>query len=121
MRISIIESCIAEVEGKVKNMIGKIDESTIEYVEILSQLELSVEEKQEAMEDMEQMLLYFDRMNELDTSDVEPMTHIFPISNVFRKDEISQELDEKRIQEETLRNAPHQRDGMFVVPQTFSK
>ena len=67
-------------------MANIIDDGTIEYVGILAKLELSEEEKQEAKKDMGRMLDYIDKLNELDTEGVEPMTHIFPVSNVFRED-----------------------------------
>ena len=67
-------------------MANIIDDKTIEYVGILAKLELSEEEKQEAKKDMGRMLDYIDKLNELDTEGVEPMTHVFPVSNVFRED-----------------------------------
>ena len=61
------------------------------------------------------MLDYIDKLKELDTEGVEPMPHLFPESNVFREDIVANGDDS----EEILRNAPEQRDGMFVVPRTF--
>lgn len=102
-----------------------LDDGTIEYVGILAKLELSAAEKEQAREDMGRMLDYFDRMNELDTSGVEPMSHVFPVQNVFREDVVAgtRESEEalQYAQECTLSNAPEQREGMFVVPQTFVK
>lgn len=96
-------------------MANIIDDETIEYVGILAKLELSVEEREQAKKDMGRMLDYIDKLGELDTTDVEPMSHIFPLQNVFREDEVTNG-DES---EKTLRNAPEQKDNMFVVPQTF--
>ena len=59
-------------------MANHIDDATIEYVGILAKLELSGEEKEQAKKDMESMLDYVDKLNELDTSSVEPMSHVFP-------------------------------------------
>ena len=70
-------------------MANKISNETIEYVGILAKLELSGEEKENAMADMEKMLDYIDTLNELDTDGVEPMTHLFPVTNVFREDEVT--------------------------------
>ena len=64
-------------------MANHIDDATIEYVGILAKLELSGEEKEQAKKDMESMLDYVDKLNELDTSSVEPMSHVFPVKNVF--------------------------------------
>ena len=64
-------------------MANVISNETIDYVGILAKLELSPEEKERAKEDMAKMLDYIDTLNELDTSGVEPMSHVFPVHNVF--------------------------------------
>ena len=76
-------------------MANIISDETIEYVGILAKLELSDEEKEQAKKDMANMLDYIDTLNELDTSGVEPMSHVFPV------------------------NAPEAKEGAFVVPKTF--
>ena len=81
---------------------------------ILAKLELSLEEKEAARHDMERMLDYIDKLNELDTSGVEPMSHIFPVDNVFREDVVTNGDDRENI----LKNAPEQKDGAFKVPKT---
>lgn len=96
-------------------MANIITDETIEYVGILAKLELSEEEKQSAKRDMGRMLDYIDKLNELDTEGVEPMSHAFPVRNVFREDEVTNGDGSK----ETLRNAPEEKDNMFVVPRTF--
>ena len=68
-------------------MANVISDETMEYVGILAKLELKDEEKESARQDMQKMLDYVDKLNELDTSKVEPMTHIFEMGNVFREDE----------------------------------
>ena len=95
-------------------MAERITDETMEYVEILAKLELTEEERAQAKADMSRMLDYIDQLNELDTSGVEPMTHIFPVHNVFREDE---ERDEWS-REEILKNAPKQKDGFFQAPKT---
>ncbi len=97
-------------------MANVIDNETIEYVGILAKLELNEEEKAKARTDMEKMLDYIDKMGELDTSNVEAMTHVFPNENVFREDVVTNGNDRDNI----LSNAPEERDGMFAVPKTFS-
>lgn len=96
-------------------MANIISDETIEYVGILAKLELSEEEKEQAKKDMANMLDYIDTLNELDTSGVEPMSHVFPVNNVFREDVVTNEDD----REEILANAPEVKDGAFVVPKTF--
>ncbi len=70
-------------------MANKISDETIEYVGILAKLELSDAEKEEAKKDMERMLDYIDKLNELDTDGIEPMSHVFPVNNVFREDVVT--------------------------------
>lgn len=96
-------------------MANMISDETIEYVGILAKLELSGEEKEAAKRDMGRMLDYIDKLNELDTSGVEPMSHVFPVQNVFREDIVTNGDESDRI----LRNAPSEKDNMFVVPKTF--
>ena len=89
-------------------MANIIDDETIEYVGILAKLALSEEEKEQAKKDMGAML------GELDTSNVEPMSHAFPVFNVFREDVVTNGDGS----EETLANAPEQKNGAFKVPKT---
>lgn len=97
-------------------MANKITDETIEYVGILAKLALSGEEKEQAKRDMDRMLDYIDKLNELDTEGVEPMSHIFPVENVFREDVVINGNESGKI----LQNAPVQKDDMFVVPRTFN-
>ncbi len=96
-------------------MANRISDETIEYVGILAKLELSGEEKEQAKLDMGRMLDYIDKLAELDTTDVEPMSHVFPVENVFREDVVTNGDERERL----LSNAPQEKDGMFVVPRTF--
>ena len=95
-------------------MANIIDDETIEYVGILAKLALSEEEKEQAKKDMSDMLDYIDMLGELDTSNVEPMSHAFPVFNVFREDVVTNGDGS----EETLANAPEQKNGAFKVPKT---
>lgn len=97
-------------------MKNRIDDATIDHISILTKLELSEQEREQAKADMGKMLDYIDMMNELDTAGVEPMSHIFSLQNVFREDVVTNK-DES---EKTLLNAPQQTDNMFVVPRTVS-
>lgn len=96
-------------------MANIISDETIEYVGILAKLELSEEEKERAKKDMGEMLDYIDKLNELDTSGVEPMSHIFPINNVFREDVVVNGDGSK----DTLSNAPSEKNEGFEVPRTI--
>lgn len=92
-----------------------IDDAMIEHVSILAKLELTEKEREAAKKDMERMLGYIDRLNGLDTSGVEPMSHVLPVRNVFREDVVTNGDG----REDTLLNAPDRKEDMFVVPKTI--
>ena len=94
-----------------------IDDETMENVCILAKLSLTEDEKEKAKEDMQKMLDYVDKLDELDTSSVEPMSHIFEDENVFREDVVTNGDGS----EATLKNAPEQKDGGFKVPKTIGE
>ena len=96
-------------------MANIISDETIEYVGILAKLELSPEEKEQAKKDMGNMLDYIDMLNELDTEGVEPMSHVFPVHNVFREDVVTNGDNSK----EMLANAPKAKEGQYQVPKTI--
>ena len=96
-------------------MANKISDETIEYVGILAKLELTDEEKEAAKSDMEKMLDYIDTLNELDTPGIEPMSHVFPVNNVFREDVVTNGDN----REDTLANAPLCKEDSFEVPRTI--
>lgn len=102
----------SETERYMANIIS---DETIEYVGILAKLELSEEEEENAKKDMGEMLDYIDKLNELDTTGIEPMSHVFPVHNVFREDVVKNGDG----REETLANAPERKDDCFVVPKTI--
>ena len=64
---------------------------------------------------METMLDYIDTLNELDTEGIEPMSHVFPVNNVFREDVVKESLS----RELALSNAPLKDDGYFRVPKVL--
>ena len=96
-------------------MANVISDETIEYVGILAKLELNKEEQEQAKKDMGEMLDYIDKLNELDTSGVEPMSHVFPVNNVFREDVVTNGDGSA----DTLANAPLEKDQSFKVPKTI--
>ena len=83
-------------------MAEMITDKTMDEIEILAKLHLTEDEKEKSRQDLQQMLDYVDMLNQLDTSDVEPLPHIFPIKNVFREDVVL----ESTPKEELLKNAP---------------
>jgi aspartyl-tRNA(Asn)/glutamyl-tRNA(Gln) amidotransferase subunit C len=90
----------------------KIDEAQVKKVAKLARLELAEAEVEEFAGQLSAILEYVEKMNELDTNNVEPLAHCLPISNVFRQDRVKESLGT----EKALANAP-QRDGeFFKVP-----
>ena len=71
--------------------------------------------QEDAKADMEKMLDYIDTLNELDTHGIEPMSHVFPVKNVFREDVVTNGDGSA----ETLANAPLEKDQSFKVPKTI--
>lgn len=92
----------------------KITSETVQYVAALAKLSVTEEEKQKVALDLDRILDYIETMNELDTEGVEPMSHVLPIKNVFREDEVTNGNDRDQL----LQNAPKQKDGCFAVPKT---
>ena len=89
-----------------------IPEVDINYVAKLARINLSEDEKIRFSGQLHSILGYIDKLNELDTSDVEPTAHPHPVENVWQDDEVTSELSV----EDALRNAPAQRQNMIVVP-----
>ena len=92
-----------------------IDDETIENVCILAKLSLGEEAKAKAKQDMQKMLDYVEKLDELDTDGVEPLSHIFGDENVFRDDVVTNG-DNK---EAMLANAPKEKEGQSQVPKTL--
>lgn len=103
-----------DVNREKINSEKKIDDKTMDNVEILAKLALTSDERQKAMAEMEKILSYVDKLNELDTKDVEPLVHVMPHSNVFREDEVTNDDGA----EVTLSNAPKKKENQFMVPKT---
>lgn len=89
----------------------KITLKDVEYVARLARLKLTEEEKEKYARQLGDILNYINKLNELDTSGVEPTSHVVSISNVFRKDKVAPSLSSEKI----LSNAPKQEKGFFKV------
>jgi len=90
----------------------KIDQVQVRKVAKLARLQLSDEEVAEFTGQLSAIIEYVEKMNELDTGEVEPLAHCLPVSNVFRDDVVKESLGTEKV----LANAP-QRDGdFFKVP-----
>lgn len=84
----------------------------VEHVALLARLQLTDQEKTMFAEQLSSILEYVDKLNELDTDQVEPLDHILPIYNVFREDR----TEPGTPRDEILANAPLVEDGQYKVP-----
>jgi aspartyl-tRNA(Asn)/glutamyl-tRNA(Gln) amidotransferase subunit C len=91
----------------------KLSKEDIEHVALLARLELSEEEKDSLTGRLNQIMEHFGKLQELDTSQVEPTSHSIPLQNVFRQDVAGPSMTPADV----VANAPESRDDQFVVPQ----
>jgi len=92
----------------------QIDSELITYLEDLSCLTLSDEEKNRLAGDLQKILDYMARLGELNTKDVEERSHPFDNVNAFRDDEVYPSFDRELI----LKNAPVKNEEMIIAPKT---
>ncbi len=88
-----------------------IDDETVEKIAHLARLELNADEKQEMIKDMNKILGFMDKLNEIDTTGVEPLVYLTNEVNVLREDIVKQEITH----EEALLNAPKHDKDFFLV------
>lgn len=88
-----------------------IDEITVDKIAHLARLELTAIEKQEMITDMNKILGFMDKLNEIDTKAIAPLIYMTDAVNVFREDVIKQEITH----EEALQNAPKHDTDYFLV------
>ena len=95
----------------------KITLREVEHVARLARLALSGEEKEQMRTQLDRILGYIEKLNQLDTTGVEPTSHVIPMTNVFREDAVVPSLP----REEALGNAPDPREGFFRVPRIIEQ
>ena len=88
-----------------------IDEQTVDKIAHLARLELAASEKQEMIKDMNKILGFMDKLNEVNTIGVEPLVYMTTEPNVLREDVVKQEITH----EEALQNAPDHDENYFLV------
>jgi aspartyl-tRNA(Asn)/glutamyl-tRNA(Gln) amidotransferase subunit C len=81
----------------------------------LARLEVSGQEKEQLTQQMNRILLYMDKLNELDTAGVVPTSHAIDLHNAFREDLVQESLNRN----ESLQNAPESNEEEFVVPRVI--
>ncbi|MCG7385804.1 MULTISPECIES: Asp-tRNA(Asn)/Glu-tRNA(Gln) amidotransferase subunit GatC [Paenibacillus] len=89
-----------------------ISNNDVQHVAKLARLNLTSEEEQTLTGQLNAILKYAEKLNELDTENIEPTTHVLHVSNVMREDETKESLSIEQV----MRNAPEEEDGQFKVP-----
>lgn len=84
----------------------------IEYVARLARLQLSKEERKRFAKQLGDILQYVEKLNQLDTTDIEPTAHILPMQNIWRKDKVQVSLEHELLK----RIMPEEHEGFFKVP-----
>ncbi len=87
----------------------------VEHVATLARLEYTDEEKEKFTHQLNDILSYMEKLNELDTTNVEPLSHVIELQNVFREDK----QEPSYPQEEMLKNAPSKNEKFFKVPKVI--
>ena len=93
----------------------KISSREVEYVANLARLEISEKEREKFTSQLNDILLYIDKLNELHTEGVEPMSHAISVTNAFREDNVVDSIGTQQ----TLANAPDARGEFFRVPKVI--
>ncbi len=100
------------------NQNEELSKKTIDHISKLALLDLSEEEKTKLADEVGDILKYFKKLDNLDTSNVKPLTHpIEGLKNVFREDKPWESLST----EEALKNARHKKDGYFKAPRILKE
>lgn len=95
----------------------KIDRSTVDKLADLAKLEFDEKGKEEIIKDLNRILELIEKLNEIDTSDVEPLIYMNSEVNVLREDKVKQEIS----QHDALKNAPKKDSDYFKVPKVIEK
>lgn len=90
----------------------EVTEKDVEHVASLAHLEFDAESKKKFSDQLVKILSYIEHLNELDTTDVEPTSHVLPLQNVFKNDEMKDLFDK----ENSFQNAPQFDKGHYQVP-----
>jgi len=93
----------------------KLTAQEVEYVAHLARLEITPQEKEKFTAQLNDILLYIDKLNQLDTKGVEPLSHAIGVTNAFREDKVVESIGT----EKTLANAPDGRGEFFRVPKVI--
>lgn len=91
---------------------SRITKEQVNHVANLARLEFDEEQIEKFTKQLDDIISLAESLNEVDTTNVEPTSHVLDIRNVLREDKAKPGLP----LEEVLKNAPDQKDGQFRVP-----
>ena len=94
-----------------------VTKKDVEYIANLARLSFNDEELENFTHELNEILNYVEKLNELDTKNVEPLSHPVENNNVFRADEVKPSID----REDALKNAPERTEEFFVVPKVINQ
>lgn len=95
----------------------KVDSQLVDKIAALSKLKFNDQQKEAMVHDMQRMVEFVDKLEELDTTGVEPMVYVSEAVNALRKDEVKDQITK----EEALKNAPQKDSDYFKVPKVISR
>ena len=95
----------------------QIDRTLVNKMAELAKLEFTDEAAEAMIKDLSRIITFVEKLNEMDTNNVEPLIYMHNESNVLRKDEVKQEITQK----EALKNAPKKDSDYIIVPKVMGE
>jgi aspartyl-tRNA(Asn)/glutamyl-tRNA(Gln) amidotransferase subunit C len=95
----------------------EVNDALVDKLSQLARLKFNASEKEEIKNDLQKMIAFIEKLNELDTTGVEPLLHMTDETNVLREDEVKGSIS----REEAMKNAPMHDEQFFKVPKVIKK
>lgn len=94
------------------DVMERITKNQVKHVAHLARLNFNEEEIEKFAYELDEIIGFAEQLNEIETSNIEPTSHVLDVRNVLREDEKKESLSS----EDAMKNAPDQKDGQFKVP-----
>lgn len=94
-----------------------VNKNQVEQIAKLARLKFDENEIENLTKDMNKILDYMDQLNELDTDNIEPLSHPLDLSNVMREDKLKESIS----RDDVFKNAPSHNEEFFKVPKVINK
>lgn len=95
----------------------KIDDQLVDKLSTLARLEFTQEESMQLKDDLEKMIAFISKLEEVDTAGTAPLIFLSEETNVFREDQVKETIS----REEAMKNVPVSKEGYILVPKVLSK